>query len=175
VAAIHRVVAIAVLLFLLISTAGASAQDTSAASFEIRNVNLEKTVWHEGEDLVIKFDIVNTGNETGDVRIIYGVYQPRDAYTYGSGGLEKDIAPGETRPVTVVQTLVNQPDYGRHELNIMIFDEEQRRMYDSTGYEHVVHIKQQQFDLWGVLEKISIVHGVIGFLLLVIGVLFAKG
>jgi hypothetical protein len=115
----------------------------------IQEVSLSKTTVNVGNNTNIHLTIRNVGSSTGDAAILLGIRQPEGGYDHYRVEEVHNLESGQEQ--TVSMTVPFGEPAGIHELNIMVFDQAEQHLYDSTGYYHKVSVesKQSSFDIVG--------------------------
>lgn len=106
----------------------------------IQEVNLSKTTVEAGNRTEMSLSVQNTGNQTGDAVVLLGVRQPEGGYEYRRSEEIHNLESGGSQTVSIPLSF-SEP-VGVHELNVMIFDQAEQHLYDSSGYYQKVTVEQ---------------------------------
>jgi hypothetical protein len=106
----------------------------------IQEVSLSKTTVDVGNRTEIILKVQNIGNQTGDAAILLGIRQPEGGYDYNRVEEIHNLESGGTQTVSI--PLPFSEPVGVHELNVMIFDQAEQHLYDSSGYYQKVTVEQ---------------------------------
>ena len=106
----------------------------------IQEVNLSKTTVEVGNRTELSLSVQNAGNQTGDAAVLLGIRQPEGGYDHYRVEEIHNLESGDTQTVTI--PLPFSEPVGVHELNVMIFDQVEQHLYDSSGYYQKVTVEQ---------------------------------
>jgi hypothetical protein len=132
------------LIGLLLSTGSVTALESECnplgeTDFCIEKVTIADDEIQKGENTVLNVEIVNVGSEVSNVRVLYSAYD-EDSHVYGKLDDIKKIEEGESINYT---TQFKGETLGLKELNVMLLNERETHLYDSTGFENSVLVSQQ--------------------------------
>ena len=106
----------------------------------IQEVNLSKTTVEAGNRTIMSLSVQNVGNQTGDAIVLLGIRQPEGGYEYHRAEEIHNLESDGTQTVSI--PLPFDDPVGVHELNVMVFDQSEQHLYDSSGYYQKVTVEQ---------------------------------
>ena len=132
------------LIGILLSTGSVTALESKCnplgeTDFCIEKVTISDDEIQKGETTVLEVEIVNVGSEVSDVRALYSAHD-EDSHVYGRLDDIKKIEAGESTNYT---TQLEGETLGLKEINVMLLNERETHLYDSTGFENSVLVYEQ--------------------------------
>lgn len=144
----------------------------------IKQVSVSNTTPEVGTQVEISLIVHNSGNQMGDAVVLLGIRQPAGEYTYHRVEEIHNLRPNDTQDATIILKMERPP--GVHELNVMVFDEAEEHLYESTGYYQKISVtsKSNNFDLinWFLnLGKLAQAAIAIATLISILAAFFLRG
>lgn len=96
----------------------------------------------EGETAQLSLRVQNVGNETGDTAVILSVKQPEGGFTYYLAEEINNLESGESKEVSLPIRFNADEPIGLHEVNVMLLDNSQEHLYDSTGFYNKIIVEE---------------------------------
>lgn len=175
----HRIIAkllVFGLIGLSLSTGSVTALESKCnplgeTDFCIEEVTITDDEIQKGETTVLEVEIVNVGSEVSDVRALYSAHD-QDSHVYGRLDDIKKIEAGEKTNYT---TRLEGETLGLKEINVMLLNERETHLYDSTGFENSILVSEQS-ESNGFLSVFSTIESVIAVVagLITIGVFLIR-
>lgn len=133
----HVIIFLLILIIPFISATASAQPETECNPIQeteicIQEVSLSKTTVDVGNSTEITLKVQNAGNQTGDAAVLIGIRQPEGEYDHYRVEEIHNLEPGNTQTVTVGLPIGGS--VGVHELNVMVFDQPEQHLYDSSGY-----------------------------------------
>ena len=169
-----RTLFLSILLLLILAPPAVAAQETcnpqAGTDFCIQNVSSPTDEIREGSTYVLEVTVVNTGNETGDVNVIYGGRLP-SGQVYGSVGVAEGVEPGEDVVIRQKAQVLNP---GYRTINVIAMNNRETHLYDSTGYETSFTASKDSTNWYGIFSQIEVMLGIVASAVTIIWYLFFK-
>ena len=158
-----------IIILALVAAGTASAQGTcnpqAGTDFCVENVDLPEDGIETGSEYVIEVTVRNTGQEPGDVRVLYGAKLP-ERQVYGIIGEAESVEPGEE---VVLRAQAEVVSSGYRSLNVMAMNSRETHLFDSTGYEYSVTASEDNIEIFNILSNVKVLISIIVGLLTIIG------
>ena len=106
----------------------------------IQDSSLSKTTIDAGNYTQLTLTVRNVGNQTGDAAVLVGIRQPDGRYDHYRVEEIDNLEANDTQSVSIPIPF-GEPA-GVHELNVMVFDQAEQHLYDSTGYYQKIIVEQ---------------------------------
>ena len=146
----------------------ATAQETcnpqAGTDFCVESVDLPEDGIETGSEYVIEVTVRNTGEEPGDVRVLYGARLP-ERQEYGLIGDAESVEPGEE---VVLRARAEVVSSGYRSLNIIAMNGRETHLFDSTGYEYSVTASEDNIEIFNILSNVRLLIAIIIGLLTII-------
>lgn len=169
-----KIALISILILLVLAASTTAAQETcnpkGDTDFCIKSVETPTDEIVEGSTYVIEATVVNTGNESGDVNVIYGGRLP-SGQVYGSIGVAEGVEPGEDVVIRQEAQVLNP---GYRTINIMAMDVRETHLYDSTGYEMSFTASEDTTNWYSIFSRVNVILGIVASVLTISGYLFFR-
>lgn len=160
-----------IVILALVAAGTATAQETcnpqAGTDFCVESVNLPEDGIESGSEYVIEVTIRNTGEEPGDVRVLYGAKLP-ERQVYGLIGEAESVEPQEE---VVLRAQAEVVSSGYRTLNIIAMNSRETHMFDSTGYEYSVSASEDSIEIFNILSNVRVLVAIIAGLLTIIAYL----
>ena len=124
------------------------------SDFCIDDVSIDTEGLEVGDTTVIEVTITNVGNETSNARIIQGLNHP-EGLDYAKIEDVNNVKSGESVTVSSSAEIIST---GYREINIMLFNERETHLFDSTGYEYSYQASADDSTKEGFISSLSAVH-----------------